>query len=176
MYVNKNLWFPFVLSFLSVYSVSEIRHMCILLHIEQYKRCFISVEIHDFCRFHKTISSDSQHVTFKCDFQRELDEFSLEITLKSEVVTNWRNVFVKTSNFHAFGPNVPHMWIQLHTEPPTTAYSWCPSQLSSHIGDPYVNHQQKTKSKIRHRQSLPIYHIKWTNTTNMIWTCFLASK
>ncbi len=136
-------------------------HICAYYCLQNCTRdCFISVEIHDFCCFHKTISSVFHHVTFKCDSQRELVEFSFKITLKSDTVANLRNDFIKTSNFRVFCPNVPHMSIQLHTEPPTTAYSWCPPQLFSHIGNPYVNHQQKTKSKIGHRQSLPIYHIK----------------
>ncbi len=68
------------------------------------------------------------------------------------------------------------MSIQLHTEPHTTAYDWCPPQLSNHIGTPDVNHQQKSKSKISRCNDLSIHQNKRTNTINIIWACFLARK
>ena len=45
-------------------------------------------EISDFYGFHKHISLLSHDIPFKYDFQRELAEFSSEITYRSDIVTN----------------------------------------------------------------------------------------
>ncbi len=124
------------------------------------------------------ISSLPHDVTFKCDFRRELVEFSSEITLKGDIVTNWRNVFVKTSNYLMISSWLSHMHVYLHIcgysclqRATVAAWSRCPSYMRN----PHINHQQKIKLKIGRRQSLRIHLNSQTKSSNIIRTSFLVT-